>query len=78
MTEDVSVDQLRTQLQQVETDLANLRRAAADIRSSVGEAEDPADRGSLIQAADEQDSLADTLAARRDDLQRRIAEAAGT
>ena len=78
MTEDVSVDQLRTQLQQVETDLANLRRAAADIRSSVGEAEDPADRGSLIQAADEQDSLADTLAARRDDLLRRIAEAAGT
>jgi hypothetical protein len=77
MTEDVSVDQLRTQLQQVETDLANIRRAAADIRSSVGEAEDPADRGSLIQAADEQDSLADTLAARRDDLQRRLAEAAG-
>jgi hypothetical protein len=77
MTESVSVDQLRTQLQQVETDLANVRRAAADIRSSVGEAEDPADRGSLIQAADEQDSLADTLAARRDDLQRRLAEAAG-
>jgi hypothetical protein len=77
MTEDVSVDQLRTQLQRVETDLANVRRAAADIRSSVGEAEDPADRGSLIQAADEQDSLADTLAARRDDLQRRLAEAAG-
>jgi hypothetical protein len=77
MTEDVSADQLRTQLQQVETDLANVRRAAADIRSSVGEAEDPADRGSLIQAADEQDSLADTLAARRDDLERRLAEAAG-
>jgi hypothetical protein len=77
MTEDVSVDQLRTQLQRIETDLANVRRAAADIRSSVGEAEDPADRGSLIQAADEQDSLADTLAARRDDLQRRLAEAAG-
>lgn len=78
MTEDVSVDQLRNQLQQVETDLANVRRTAADIRSSVGEAEDPADRGSLIQAADEQDNLADTLAARRDDLERRIAKAAGT
>jgi len=78
MTGHVSVDRLRAQLQQVETDLANVRRAAADIRSSVGEAEDPADRGSLIQAADEQDSLADTLAARRDDLLRRIAEAAGT
>jgi hypothetical protein len=77
MTGHVSVDQLRAQLKQVETDLANIRRAAADIRSSVGEAEDPADRGSLIQAADEQDSLADTLAARRDDLMRRIAQAAG-
>jgi hypothetical protein len=41
----------------------------------VGEAEDPADRGSLIQAADEHDSLADQLAARRDDLLRRLAEA---
>jgi hypothetical protein len=78
MTGHVSVDQLRAELQQVETDLANLRRAAADIRSSVGEAEDPADRGSLIQAADEQDNLADALTVRRDDLQRRIAEAAGT
>jgi hypothetical protein len=77
MTERVSVDQLRAQLERVETDLANVRRNAADIRSSVGEAEDPADRGSLIQAADEQDSLADTLAARRDDLMRRIAQAAG-
>ena len=77
MTGHVSVDQLRAQLKQVETDLANVRRVAAEIRSGVGEAEDPADRGSLIQAADEQDSLADTLAARRDDLLRRIAEAAG-
>lgn len=78
MTGHVSVDQLRAELQQVENDLANVRRTAADIRSGVGEAEDPADRGSLIQAADEQESLADALSARRDGLQRRIAEAAGT
>jgi len=69
-----SVDQLRAELMQVETDLAGIQRSAAEIRSNVGEAEDPTDRGSLIQAADEQDSLAAALAARRDDLQRRIAE----
>jgi hypothetical protein len=49
-----------------------LRRTAADIRSGIGEAEDPADRGSLIQSADEQDALAEQLAARRDDLLRRL------
>ena len=75
MTSDSPADRLRAELREVENDLANLRRTAADIRSGVGEADDPADRGSLIQAADEQDSLADQLAARRDDLLRRIAEA---
>jgi hypothetical protein len=75
MTGDVSADRLRAELKEVENDLANLRRTAAEIRSGVGEAEDPADRGALIQAADEQDSLADQLAVRRDDLLRRIAEA---
>ena len=75
MTGDVSADRLRAELEEVENDLAKLRRTAADIRASVGEAEDPADRGSLIQAADEQDSLAEQLAARREDLLRRIAEA---
>lgn len=75
MTGDVSADRLRAELREVESDLANLRRTAADIRSGVGEADDPADRGSLIQAADEQDVMADQLTARRDDLLRRIAEA---
>ena len=75
MTGDVSADRLRAELREVENDLANLRRTAADIRSGVGEADDPADRGSLIQAADEQDSLAEQLTIRRDDLLRRIAGA---
>ncbi len=75
MTADSPADRLRAELEEVESDLASLRRTAADIRSGVGEADDPADRGSLIQAADEQDSLADQLTARRDDLLRRLAEA---
>jgi len=76
MTGDVSADRLRAELQEVETNLANVRRTAADIRSGIGEAEDPADRGSLIQAADDQDSLADQLAARREALLRRLAQTA--
>jgi hypothetical protein len=68
-------DQLRAELAEVEKDLADVRRTTAQIRSGVGESEDPADRGALIQAADEQDSLAEQLAARRDDLLRRLAEA---
>ena len=74
MTGHVSADQLRAELREAEAQLENVRRTAAEIRANVGEAEDPADRGSLIQAADEQDSLADQLAARRDDLLRRLAE----
>ena len=74
MTGHVSADELRAQLKQVEDDLEKVRRTVADIRSGVGEAEDPTDRGSLIQAADEQDSLAEALAARREDLLRRLAE----
>jgi len=75
MTADVPADRLRAELAEVEASLANVRRTAADIRAGVGEAEDPADRGSLIQAADEQDSLADQLAARREDLLRKLADA---
>ncbi len=75
MTGHVSADQLRAELKQVDADLERLRKSAAEIRSGVGEAEDPTDRGSLIQAADEQDSLAEALAARRESLLRRLAEA---
>jgi len=75
MTGDVPSDRLRAELEEVESTLANLRRTVADIRASIGDAEDPADRGSLIQQADEQDSVADQLAVRRDDLLRRLADA---
>jgi hypothetical protein len=75
MTGEVSADRLRAELREVDNDLASIRRTAADIRSGVGEADDPADRGSLIHA-DEQDSLAEQLTVRRDDLLRRIADAA--
>jgi uncharacterized membrane protein len=75
MSERTSVDQLRAELNEIERDLENVRRTATDIRSGIGEAEDPVDRGALIQAADEQDNLADQLVVRREDLLRRIADA---
>jgi len=78
MNGDVSADRIRAELTQVEQDLESVRRTAAEIRAGVGDAEDPADRGALIQAADEQDSLADQLAARRDDLMRRLAGASSS
>jgi hypothetical protein len=77
MTGHASADELRAALKQVDNDLENVRRTAAEVRSGVGEAEDPTDRGSLIQAADEQDSLAEALSARREDLLRRLAAAEG-
>lgn len=75
MDKESSATDLRAELRQLEADLANVRETAAEIRAGVGEADDPADRGALIQAADEQDNVADQLAARRDDLMRRLAEA---
>lgn len=73
MDEDISAGDLRAELAELEKDLENVRKTAAEIRASVGEADDPADRGALIQAADEQDNLAEQLAARRDNLARRLA-----
>jgi hypothetical protein len=74
MSEDSSASHVRAQLAQVDKDLENVRRGAAEVRAGVGEADDPSDRGALIQAADEQDNLADELVLRREDLLRRLAE----
>jgi hypothetical protein len=83
MDEDTTPDQaaladltarLQAELREVDKDLAAIRETVAQLRASVGEAEDPADRGALIHAADEQDNLADQLDARRERLLRRIAE----
>jgi len=83
MEEDTTADQaaladltarLQAELREVDKDLAAIRATVAQLRASVGEAEDPADRGALIHAADEQDNLADQLDARRERLLRRIAE----
>jgi len=74
MDQDTSASDLRAQLNEVERDLENLRKSAASVRADVGEADDPTDRGALIQQADELDSLVDRLVIRREDLLRRLGE----
>ncbi|MHB1875212.1 MAG: hypothetical protein ACYCPF_10200 [Streptosporangiaceae bacterium] len=70
-----AVAALRAELAEVDREIARVRQSAEQIRSGVSEAEDPADRGALIQAADEQENLGDELVVRREDLLRRIADA---
>ena len=74
MDQDTSARDLRAELNEVERDLENLRKSAASVRADVGEADDPTDRGALIQQADELDSLVDRLIIRREDLLRRLGE----
>jgi prefoldin subunit 5 len=69
-----SASELKAQLDEVDRDLENLRRTAADVRSNVGDEEDPEDRGALIQQADELDGQAEDLEARRADLRRQLDE----
>lgn len=66
--QDRSASDLRAELGEVERDLENLRKSAASVRADVGEAEDPTDRGALIQQADELDGLVERLVVRREDL----------
>lgn len=74
MDQETSASDLRAELSEVERDLENLRKNAASVRADVGEADDPTDRGALIQQADELDNLVDRLVVRRDDLLRRLGE----
>ena len=69
---DEQTSRLRAELAEVEKDLASVRETAAQLRENVPESEDPADRGALIQSADEQDAIAEQLVARRDDLLQRL------
>lgn len=76
MSAENSVAELREELRLVEDDIESLRRSAVQLRQQVGEDEpgDFADRGSVIAAAEEQESLAEQLEARRGDLLKRLGE----
>jgi hypothetical protein len=74
MDQDRPTGDLRAELSEVERDLESLRKSAASVRADVGEADDPTDRGALIQQADELDSLVERLVLRRENLLKRLAE----
>lgn len=67
-----SASELKAQLEEVDRDLADLRRTAAEVRSNVGDEEDPEDRGALIQQADELDGQVEELQVRRENLVRQL------
>jgi hypothetical protein len=69
-----SASEVKAQLQEVDRDLADLRRTAAEVRSNVGEEDDPEDRGALIQQADDLDGQVEELLARRENLVRQLDE----
>jgi hypothetical protein len=65
---------LRRELEDVEAELTELREAAAGLRRQVGERwfepMDAPERTALITAAEEQEALAESLEARRDELRK--------
>lgn len=65
---------LRRELQDVEAELTELRDAAANLRRQIGERwfepMDASERAALLTAAEEQEALAESLEARRDDLRK--------
>jgi hypothetical protein len=73
--EDKLAARLRAELDEVDKDLAAVKDTVMQLRESVSDSEDPADRGALIHSADEQEHIAEQLQARRDDLRQRIAQA---
>lgn len=63
---------LRRELRDVESELSELRDAAANLRRQIGERwfepMDASDRAALLTAVEEQEALAESLERRRDEL----------
>ncbi|MGI8332316.1 hypothetical protein ACRYCC_20290 [Actinomadura scrupuli] len=74
MDADDSRAALERELRQVEADVAELRRTAAELREQVGEIgpTDAVERSALIGQAEEQENLAAELEGRRDELRQHL------
>lgn len=74
----MDVDALRTELRDVEGDMADLRYTAAELRRQISERwfepMDEPERATLITAAEEQEALAESLEARRAELRKLIGQ----
>jgi hypothetical protein len=78
MNDDDSQETLRYDLQNVEEELAALRRRLGELREQLRDRTDPAgdtaDMASLLTIIEEQNALIGGLEARRDQLRRRLGE----
>ena len=77
----LSPDEIREELRNLESNIAGAEKTAAEYRRLIGERSAGADReemGQLITQAQEQDAVLRVLAARRERLQKRLAEAGAT
>jgi hypothetical protein len=67
---------LRQELDEVTAEIEELRETARQLRRQIGERwsdpTDAAERSALITAAEEQEALAETLEARRDELRKLV------
>ena len=76
-----SSDEIREELRLVEEDICGAEKTAAEFRRLIGERSAGADReemGQLITQAQEQEVVLGVLIARRERLQKRLAEAGAT
>jgi len=71
-------DGIRREIRQIEEDLVQLRRKAADLHQVIGDRSygptDSNEVGTMIENAEEEDSLIETLEARREALLGRLGE----
>jgi len=70
-----SPEELRTELDRVEHEIAELQQTAREIRERLADDPgDPPDRAEALRLAEDQEAIAEVLEARRDELRRRLAE----
>jgi len=70
-----SPEELRTELDRVEHEIAELQQTALEIRERLADDPgDPPDRAEALRLAEDQEAIAEVLEARRDELRRRLAE----
>jgi hypothetical protein len=74
MADDITNDDPRTELAQVEAQIEDLRETARDLRSSLNDAGpvEPEDRSQVIYEAEQQEAIIGELEMRRDELRKQL------
>ncbi len=72
VTTDRSPVELRTELERVEREVAELRPQIRDIREQLADPGDGSDRTEMLTMAEQQEAILAVLEVRRDELRRRL------